>query len=570
MNKVNSVNEKKLDKNIDKNQAGPNFLKQIIEKDLKENIHGGTVVTRFPPEPNGYLHLGHAKAICTNFGLAADYQGQCHLRFDDTNPETEETEYVESIQDDVKWLGFDWKQNKFYASDYFEQLYDWAVVLIKNNKAYVCSLNEIDTKKYRGDFTTPGQNSPYRTRSTEENLDLFQRMRAGDFADGTHVLRAKIDMQSPNMNMRDPLLYRIKKVKHHRTGDTWCIYPMYDYAHPLSDAIEKITHSICTLEFQDHRPFYDWCIENLPVPAKPKQYEFARLNVTYVVMSKRKLLQLVKEKLVLGWDDPRMPTLSGMRRRGYTPKSIRNFAIRVGVAKAQSLIEFDILESAVRDDLDDVALRTMAVLNPIKITIENLSIDHSEELEPSNHPKKEELGRRKIFFTKEIFIDAADFKEKADPDFFRLTLGGEVRLKNAFVIKCNQVIKDTNGNITELKCDYLSETKAGKPTADGRKIKGIIHWVSATECIDAEVRLYGRLCSVPDPENVPEGKDFKINLNPDSLTVIKNAKLEKNMILASLNTRYQFERVGYFCLDNKDSRPENLVFNMIVNLNTGH
>ena len=570
MNKVNSVNEKKLDKNIDKNQAGPNFLKQIIEKDLKENIHGGTVVTRFPPEPNGYLHLGHAKAICTNFGLAADYQGQCHLRFDDTNPETEETEYVESIQDDVKWLGFDWKQNKFYASDYFEQLYDWAVVLIKNNKAYVCSLNEIDTKKYRGDFTTPGQNSPYRTRSTEENLDLFQRMRAGDFADGTHVLRAKIDMQSPNMNMRDPLLYRIKKVKHHRTGDTWCIYPMYDYAHPLSDAIEKITHSICTLEFQDHRPFYDWCIENLPVPAKPKQYEFARLNVTYVVMSKRKLLQLVKEKLVLGWDDPRMPTLSGMRRRGYTPKSIRNFAIRVGVAKAQSLIEFDILESAVRDDLDDVALRTMAVLNPIKITIENLSIDHSEELEPSNHPKKEELGRRKIFFTKEIFIDAADFKEKADPDFFRLTLGGEVRLKNAFVIKCNQVIKDTNGNITELKCDYLSETKAGKPTADGRKIKGIIHWVSATECIDAEVRLYGRLCSVPDPENVPEGKDFKINLNPDSLTVIKNAKLEKNMISALLDTRYQFERVGYFCLDNKDSRPENLVFNMIVNLNTGH
>ena len=550
--------------------AGPNFLKQIIEKDIKENKHGGVVVTRFPPEPNGYLHLGHAKAICTNFGLALDYNGQCHLRFDDTNPETEETEYVESIQNDVKWLGFDWKQNKFYASDYFQQLYDWAVLLIKNNKAYVCSLNEIETRKYRGDFTTPGQNSPYRDRSVEENLDLFSRMKAGEFSDGAHVLRAKIDMQSSNMNMRDPLLYRIKKVNHHRTGDKWCIYPMYDYAHPLSDAIEKITHSICTLEFQDHRPFYDWCIENLPVPAQPHQYEFARLNVTYVVMSKRKLLQLVKEKLVLGWDDPRMPTLSGMRRRGYTPQSIVNFAHRVGVAKAQSLIEFDILESSVRDDLDDVSHRAMAVLHPIKVTIQNLPADFSEELETSVHPKKIELGKRKLYFTKEIFIDESDFKENPDADFFRLSPGKEVRLRNAYVIKCNEVIKDSSGKITELKCDYLPETKAGKPTSDGRKIKGIIHWVSAKECIDAEIRLYGRLCSVPDPENVPDGQDFKINLNPNSLTIIKNAKLEKNLINAKGENRYQFERVGYFCLDSKDSKPGQLVFNMIVDLATGH
>lgn len=563
MNKVNT-------NPADKNQAGPNFLKQIIEKDIKENTHGGSVVTRFPPEPNGYLHLGHAKAICTNFGLALDYNGRCHLRFDDTNPETEETEYVDSIQADVKWLGFDWKENKFYASDYFQQLYDWAVELIKNNKAYVCSLNEAETRKYRGDFTTPGKDSPYRNRSAEENLDLFARMKAGEFADGTHVLRAKIDMLSPNMNMRDPLLYRIKKVKHHRTGDAWCIYPMYDYAHPLSDAIEHITHSICTLEFQDHRPFYDWCIENLPVPAKPRQYEFARLNVTYVVMSKRKLLQLVKEKLVLGWDDPRMPTISGMRRRGYTAQAIQNFAHRIGVAKAQSLIEFDILENCVRDDLDECSLRTMAVLNPLKVSIQNLPADYNEELETSIHPKKAELGKRKIHFTKEVFIDEADFKENPEADFFRLAPGKEVRLRNAYVIKCNEVVKDSSGKVIELKCDYLPETKAGKPTADGRKIKGIIHWVSATECIDAEIRMYGRLCAVPDPENVAEGEDFKKNLNQNSLKTITNAKLEKNMIGAELENRYQFERVGYFCLDNKDSKVGKLVFNMIVDLNTGH
>lgn len=550
--------------------AGPNFLKQIIEKDLKENTHQGKVITRFPPEPNGYLHLGHAKSICLNFGLAADYQGQCHLRFDDTNPETEETEYVESIQNDVKWLGFDWGKNKFYASDYFQQLYDWAVYLIKNNKAYVCSLNEEDTRKYRGDFKTPGTDSPFRNRSIEENLDLFARMKNGEFNEGDHVLRAKIDMQSPNMNMRDPLLYRIRKVKHHRTNDDWCIYPMYDYAHPLSDALEHITHSICTLEFQDHRPFYDWCIENCPVPAKPRQYEFARLNMTYLVMSKRKLLQLVKEKLVMGWDDPRMPTISGMRRRGYTPQALQNFAHRIGVAKAESLIEFDILEACVRDDLDERSHRAMVVLNPIKVTIENVPAGHIEELETSVHPKKAELGRRKLFFTKEVYIDESDFKENPEADFFRLAPGKEVRLRNAYVIKCNEVIKDAHGKVIELKCDYFPETKAGKPTADGRKIKGIIHWVSATESITAEVRLYGRLFAVADPENVAEGQDFKSHLNANSLSVVKNARLEKNLINANHETRYQFERVGYFCLDSVDSKPGKLVFNQIVDLATGH
>ncbi len=550
--------------------AGPNFLKQIIEKNLKENKHKGQVITRFPPEPNGYLHLGHAKSICLNFGLAEEYKGQCHLRFDDTNPETEETEYVESIQNDVQWLGFDWKKNKFYASDYFQQLYDWAIYLIKNNKAYVCSLNEEETRKYRGDFKTPGKESPFRNRSIEENLQLFEKMKNGEFNEGAHVLRAKIDMQSPNMNMRDPLLYRIRKVKHHRTGTDWCIYPMYDYAHPLSDAIEKITHSICTLEFQDHRPFYDWCIENVPVPAKPHQYEFARLNMTYLVMSKRKLLQLVKEKLVLGWDDPRMPTISGMRRRGYTPKSLQNFAHRIGVAKAESLIEFDILENCVRDDLDDCSHRTMAVLNPIKIIIQNWPEADKQEIETSIHPKKADLGKRKIYFTKEIYIEENDFKENPEADFFRLSPGKEVRLRNAYVIKCDEINKDLTGKIILLKCTYLPETFGGKPTADGRKIKGIVHWVSATESMSAEIRMYGRLFSVADPENVAEGEDFKKNLNQNSLQVLKNARLEKNMINADKKLRYQFERVGYFCLDEVDSSSENLVFNKIVDLATGN
>lgn len=546
-----------------------NFLEQIVEKDLETKKYP-KAITRFPPEPNGYLHIGHAKSICLNFGLANDFGGQCHLRFDDTNPETEDVEYVESIQQDVKWLGYDWGKNLFYASDYFQQIYEWAVYLIKNNKAYVCSLKEDELREYRGNFTTPGKDSPYRTRSVEENLDLFERMKKGEFAEGEHVLRAKIDMKSPNMNMRDPLLYRIRKAHHHKTGDQWCIYPMYDFAHPLSDAIEKITHSICTLEFQDHRPFYDWCIENCPVPAQPKQYEFARLNMTFLVMSKRKLLQLVKEKLVMGWDDPRMPTISGIRRRGYTPEAMHAFAKRIGVAKAESLIDFEILESCVRDDLDQRALRAMAVLRPIKVVISNLPDGHKEELETSAHPKKVELGKRKFFFTKEIYIEETDFKENPDADFFRLSPGKEVRLRNAYVIRCDEVKKDSSGKITELICTYLPETKAGKPTADGRKIKGIVHWVSATECVSAEVRLYGRLFSVPDPENTPDGKDFKQNLNPNSLTVITNAKLEPGMAQANHENRYQFERVGYFCLDSKDSKPNQMVFNMTVDLATGH
>jgi glutaminyl-tRNA synthetase len=548
----------------------PNFLKQIIEKDLESKRVTGPIVTRFPPEPNGYLHLGHAKSICLNFGLAEEYKGRCHLRFDDTNPETEDVEYVESIKADVKWLGYDWNEHLYFASDYFQQLYDWAEFLIRENKAYVCSLNEEELRQYRGDFTTPGKDSPYRTRSVEENLDLFRRMKAGEFEDGKHVLRAKIDMKSPNMNMRDPLLYRIRKAHHHRTGDKWNIYPMYDYAHPLSDGIEKITHSICTLEFQDHRPFYDWCIENLPTPGKPHQYEFARMNMTYLVMSKRKLLQLVREKLVMGWDDPRMPTISGIRRRGYTPESIHLFAKRIGVSKAESVIDYDVLESCVRDQLDGVAHRAMAVLNPIKVVIENLPAGHEEEIRTSVHPKKSEMGERKIYFTKEVYIDAADFMENPTADFFRLAPGKEVRLRNAYVIKCKEVIKDASGKVTELRCDYDVATLGGKPTSDGRKVKGVIHWVSTAKCVEAEVRLYGRLFKVPDPENVPEGQDFKVNLNPESLKVIPKAKLEWGLRDASLNHRYQFERVGYFCLDSRDSKPDALVFNMTVELLSGH
>jgi glutaminyl-tRNA synthetase len=545
----------------------PNFLKQIVEKDIAAKKNNGQVVTRFPPEPNGYLHIGHAKSIVLNFGLAKEYNGRCHLRFDDTNPDAEDVEYVNSIMEDVKWLGFDWKEHLYFASDYFQQLYDWAEYLIKNDKAYVCSLNEEELRDYRGDFTTPGKESPYRTRSVEENLDLFRRMKAGEFEEGQHTLRAKIDMKSPNMNMRDPLLYRIRKTHHHRTGDKWCIYPMYDYAHPLSDAIEHITHSICTLEFQDHRPFYDWCIETLPVPAHPKQYEFARLNMTYLVMSKRKLLQLVREKLVSGWDDPRMPTISGIRRRGYTPESMHRFAKRIGVAKAESLIDYEILESCVRDHLDEISHRAMAVLNPVKVVIANWPEGEKKPIETAVHPKKPELGKRQFYFTKELYIDASDFMENPDSDFFRLAPGKEVRLRNAFVIKCNEVKKDSSGKITELVCEHYPETFGGKPPADGHKVKGIIHWVSATECIEAEVRLYGRLFAVASPEDVPPGgADFKSNLNPNSLKVIKNAKLEPGMASAATEIRYQFERVGYFCLDSRDSKPGALVFNMTVDL----
>lgn len=552
-----------------KNQSAapaPNFLKQIIEKDNAANTYGGRVVTRFPPEPNGYLHIGHSKSICLNFGLAEEFKGRCHLRFDDTNPETEEVEYVESIMNDVKWLGFDWGPHLFYASDYFEKLYEIAEHLIQVGKAYVCNLNEEQTRQYRGDFTHPGKNSPYRDRSVEENLDLFRRMRKGEFDEGSCTLRAKIDMQSPNMNMRDPLLYRIKKVKHHRTGDKWCIYPMYDYAHPLSDAIEDITHSICTLEFQDHRPFYDWCVENSGLKAKPRQYEFARLNLTYLVMSKRKLLQMVKEKMVSGWDDPRMPTISGIRRRGYTAAGIRNFAQRIGVAKAEGHIDLEVLEACIKEDLDAVAHRAMAVIHPIKVTLENYPDDKVEEIFAAIHPKNEALGKRKMLFSKELFIDRADFMENPPADYHRLKPGGRVRLRNGYVITCKSVIKNSKGEVVELKCEYDSVTLGGKPPADGQKVKGIIHWVSAQNCFEAEVRMYGRLFNVADPEVAPEGKDFKTNMNPNSLVVVKNAKLENSLKTATVDNRYQFERTGYFCVDSKDSTPENPVFNMTVDL----
>lgn len=543
----------------------PNFLKQIIEKDLASGKHK-SIVTRFPPEPNGYLHIGHAKSICLNFGLAKEYGGRCHLRFDDTNPETEETEYIESIKEDVRWLGFDWGEHLYYASDYFEQIYAWAEDLINRGLAYVDSQTEEEVKKNRGDFTTPGMDSPYRSRSAHENLELFRKMRNGDFEEGAHILRAKIDMKSPNMNMRDPLLYRIRKTPHHRTGDKWVIYPMYDFAHPLSDAIEHITHSICTLEFQDHRPFYDWTVETCATSARPHQYEFARLNITYLVMSKRKLLLLVKEGLVSGWDDPRMPTISGIRRRGYTPESVRKFAKRIGVAKAESIIDIDILESCVKEDLDQVSERAMAVLNPLRITITNWDQPEPKEIQASVHPKKPEMGKRTFYFDQEIYIDRSDFKENPDPDFFRLVPGGEVRLRNAFVIRCLEVIKDSKGEIIELKCEHLPETFGGKPASHGKKVKGIIHWVSAKHSIGAEVRLYGRLFNVPDPDDAPEGKDFRYNLNPNSLNIIKNARLEPSLANAQMEKRYQFERVGYFCLDSKDSKKGQLVFNMVVDL----
>lgn len=552
-----------------KNSTTPpvsNFLEQIIAKDLASGATGGRVVTRFPPEPNGYLHIGHSKAICLNFGLAQEFKGKCHLRFDDTNPETEETEYVESIMEDVRWLGFEWGENLFYASDYFEELYQVAEGLIRAGKAYVCSLNEVELREYRGDFNTPGKNSPYRNRGVEENLTLFQQMRAGKFDEGACTLRAKIDMQSPNMNMRDPLLYRIKKIPHHRSGDKWVVYPMYDFAHPLSDAIEDVTHSICTLEFQDHRPFYDWCVENAELRGKPKQYEFARLNLSYLVMSKRKLLQMVKEGLVSGWDDPRMPTISGLRRRGYTPESIRTFAKRIGVAKAESIIDIEILEGCAKEDLDQVAHRAMAILHPLKVVIENYPADKTEEIQAPVHPKKAELGHRKLTFTKEVYIDQKDFMENPPPDFHRLSVGKQVRLRNAYVITCKSAIKNAQGQVVELRCDYDSVTLGGKPTADGKKVKGIIHWVSAKHSFEAEVRIYGRLFRVADPDNAPEGKDFKFNLNPESLTVIKNAKLEPSLREAKPDLRYQFERTGYFCLDSKESSSEKPVFNMIVDL----
>ncbi|HPF20347.1 MAG TPA: glutamine--tRNA ligase/YqeY domain fusion protein [Syntrophomonas sp.] len=545
-----------------------NFIQTIITEDLQTGKNGGRVHTRFPPEPNGYLHIGHAKSICLNFGLAASNGGICNLRFDDTNPSKEDVEYVDSIQADVKWLGFDWGDRMFYASDYFEQLYQFAVQLIKASKAYVCDLSAPEIREYRGTLTEPGKNSPYRERPVEENLDLFIRMRNGEFEDGSRVLRAKIDMASPNLNMRDPVLYRILRATHHRTGDDWCIYPMYDYAHPLSDAVEGITHSVCTLEFSDHRPLYDWCLDHVDYDAathgRPQQIEFARLNLNYTVMSKRKLRELVEKKYVNGWDDPRMPTISGLRRRGYTPPSIRDFCTRIGVAKRDSTVDIALLEHCVREDLNLNAARVMAVLRPLKVIIDNYPPEQVEWLEAENNPENPDMGTRRIPFSREIYIEQEDFMENPPKKYFRLTPGGEVRLKSAYIIKCEQIVKDMQGNIIELHCSYDPDSKSGGATS-GRKIKGTSHWVSATHAIPAEARLYEHLFLTENPDDDSDGSDYKSKLNPDSLQVLEHCMVEPGLAQASSENRYQFLRQGYFCLD-LDSRPDKLVFNRIVSL----
>lgn len=540
-----------------------NFIQHIINEDLEAKKNESRVHTRFPPEPNGYLHIGHAKSICLNFGLAAQYEGLCNLRFDDTNPAKEDTEYVDSIKEDVKWLGFDWDDRMYYASDYFEKLFEYAVQLIKDGKAFVCDLGPEEMREYRGTLTEPGKESPYRNRSVEENLDLFGRMRDGEFPDGYRVLRAKIDMASPNLNMRDPVIYRIQKATHHRTGDKWCIYPMYDYAHPISDALENITHSICTLEFEDHRPLYNWVVENINIESQPRQIEFARLNLTHTVMSKRKLRALVEEGYVNGWDDPRMPTISGLRRRGYTPESIRDFCDRIGVAKSNSMVEIPMLEHCVREDLNKNAPRVMAVLRPLKVVIENYPEGQVEEMEAEINPEKPEEGTRKIPFSRVVYIEHEDFMEDAPKKFFRLAPGKEVRLKHAYIIKCEQVIKDeTTGEIIELRCTYDPETRSGSDTS-GKKVKGTLHWVSADHALKAEVRLYDHLFAKENPEE--EGADFKDNLNPDSLERLTSCWVEPSLAGAKSGTQYQFLRQGYFTVD-PDSTEENMVFNRVVSL----
>ncbi|BCR06967.1 glutamine--tRNA ligase [Desulfuromonas versatilis] len=538
-----------------------NFIRHIIDQDLETAKYEGRVVTRFPPEPNGYLHIGHAKSICLNFGLAAAYGGACHLRFDDTNPIKEEDEYVEAIKADVRWLGFDWGANLFYASDYFEKLYQYAVALINKGKAYVCSLSAEEIREHRGTLTEPGKDSPYRNRSVEENLALFEKMRRGEFADGAHVLRAKIDMASPNLNLRDPVMYRILTAHHHRTGDKWCIYPMYDFAHGQSDSIERITHSICTLEFEDHRPLYDWFIRELGIYA-PQQIEFARLNLTYTVMSKRKLLELVGEKHVSGWDDPRMPTLTGMRRRGYSPAAIRNFCERIGVGKSDSLIDMSVLEDCVREDLNEVAPRALAVLQPLKVVIENYPEGQVEYFEAANHPQKPEMGSRQVPFSREIYIERDDFMEDPPKKFFRLAPGREVRLRFAYFVRCDEVVKDANGEVVELRCSYDPETRGGS-APDGRKVKGTIHWVSAAHALPAEVRLYDRLFTVPNPGS--KQSDYREQLNPESLVKLSGCRVEPGLAEAAVGEPRQFERLGYFCAD-RDSAPEALVFNRTVTL----
>lgn len=539
-----------------------NFIEQIIEEDLKNGKHT-TIHTRFPPEPNGYLHIGHAKSICLNFGLGIKYKGMTNLRFDDTNPTTEEVEYVDSIKEDIRWLGFDWEDREYYASDYFEQLYEWALMLIEKDKAYVCELSAEEMSAMRGSPTRPGQESPFRNRPIEESLGLFKRMRAGEFADGRMMLRAKIDMASPNMHMRDPVLYRIRHAHHHRTGDKWCIYPMYDYAHGQSDYIENITHSICTLEFEVHRPLYDWFLDQLADRPRPRQIEFARLNISYTVMSKRKLLQLVKEGLVNGWDDPRMPTICGLRRRGYTPESIRNFAERVGVAKRDNVIDLGLLEFCIREDLNKRALRRMAVIKPLKITLTNYPDGQTEMLECVNNPENADAGMRLVPFSKSLYIEQDDFMEDAPSKFFRLKPGGEVRLKYAYIIKCEEVIKDADGNITELLCTYDPLTRSGMPESN-RKVKATIHWVSVAHAEEVEVRLYDRLFVNENPDEAPEGLDFKSNLNADSLQV-RTALAEPALLECKAGDKVQFERIAYFSADY-DSRPGKPVFNRSVTL----
>jgi len=545
------------------NHSSANFIRQIINTDLRNHKNNGKVATRFPPEPNGYLHIGHAKSICLNFGIAAEFKGSCNLRFDDTNPEKENIEYMESIERDVKWLGFEWA-GLHHASDYFEQLYDYAVQLIEQGQAYVDSLSAEQIRLYRGTLTEPGKESPDRSHTIAENLDLFQRMRAGEFADGQYVLRAKIDMASPNINMRDPAIYRIRRVHHHRTGDAWCIYPMYDYTHCISDAIEGITHSLCTLEFEDHRPLYDWVLEQLQTPCHPQQIEFARLQLEYTIVSKRKLNQLVMEKHVHGWDDPRMPTIAGLRRAGFTPKAIRDFCERIGVTKQNSWIEMGVLEYCIREDLNENALRAMAVLQPLRVVIDNYPEDQIEELEISNHPQKPELGKRKVPFTKVILIEQDDFAEIPPPKFKRLVAGEEVRLRGSYVIRCHEVIKNAEGVIIELRCTYDADTLGKNP--EGRKVKGVIHWVSEQQSHPAEVRLYDRLFKVPNPDNE---ENFLNAINTNSLEVLADCRVEASLLHAQPENRFQFERTGYFCLDAIDSVNGKLVFNRTVTLREG-
>jgi glutaminyl-tRNA synthetase len=550
---------------MSKTETKSNFIRDIIDDDLKADKYKGRVHTRFPPEPNGYLHIGHAKSICLNFGLAADYKGLCNLRFDDTNPETEEIEYVESIKGDVRWLGFDWEDRLYHASDYFEQLYNFAVELTKKGKAYVCDLSIDEIREYRGTLTEPGKDSPYRNRSIEENLDLFERMKAGEFEDGSRVLRAKIDMASSNLLMRDPTLYRIRKKSHYRTGDAWCIYPTYDFTHCLSDSIEGITHSICTLEFENNRPLYDWILDELKVH-HPQQIEFARLNLGHTIMSKRKLLELVEEGHVSGWDDPRMPSLSGLRRRGYTPASIRQFCDIIGVAKANSIVDLVQLENCVREELNKTTPRVMAVLRPLKVVIVNYPEDKVEELDAVNNPEDSSMGTRKVPFSRVLYIEQDDFREEPPKKFFRLAPGREVRLRYAYFITCEDVIKDKKtGEVVELHCRYDPATKGGG-SPDGRKVKGTLHWVSADHAFDTEVRLYDNLFTKRDSTDVEEGADYKSNLNPNSLEILTSCKAEPSLKEATPGSRYQFERLGYFCVDTVDSSAEEPVFNRTVSL----